>query len=81
MQVATTEAREHFSEYVNQVAYGNERVILTRHGQGIAAIISAHDLQILELIEDMYDMEEAKKSREEAKKFGAITLAELKASL
>jgi len=81
MEVTTTDAREHFAEFINQVAYGSERVTLTRRGQNIAAIVSARDLELLEMIEDAYDVEMATVAREDAKKNGVMTMAELRASL
>jgi prevent-host-death family protein len=43
----TTEAREMFSELVNRVAYGKERVVLTRRGKRLVAIVPAEDLETL----------------------------------
>ena len=41
-------ARGCLTEIVNKAAYANERIILTRKGKKIAAIISLEDLKILE---------------------------------
>ncbi|MHB8154261.1 MAG: type II toxin-antitoxin system Phd/YefM family antitoxin [Bacillati bacterium] len=38
--VAARELREHGSEIVNRVAYGDEEIVLTRRGKPIAAIVS-----------------------------------------
>lgn len=43
-----TEARKDLAELVNQVAYRGERVVLTRHGKVMAALISAEELELLE---------------------------------
>ena len=51
-----SEARGEFSELVNRAAYGHERVMLTRHGKPIAAIISKEDLEYLEALEDRDDL-------------------------
>lgn len=51
-----SEARGEFSELVNRAAYGHERVLLTRHGKPIAAIISKEDLEYLEALEDRDDL-------------------------
>lgn len=47
LKLTTTEAREVLSELVNRAAFGNERVILTRHGKDIAALVSIDDLELL----------------------------------
>ncbi len=52
-----SEARGEFSDLVNRAAYRHERVLLTRHGKAVAAIISTDDLQLLEALEDRDDLE------------------------
>jgi prevent-host-death family protein len=63
--VSTAEARKRLAEIVNKVAYGKEPIILTRRGEQIAALISMEELQLLQLIEDYSDIQEAKKALEE----------------
>lgn len=60
--ITTAEARKHFAELVNQVAYGKEPVILTRRGEEIAALISMEELELLRLVEDITDIVEARKA-------------------
>ncbi|MBW6511623.1 MAG: type II toxin-antitoxin system Phd/YefM family antitoxin [Desulfuromonadaceae bacterium] len=60
--VTTAEARKKLAEIVNKVAYGKEPVVLTRRGEEIAALISMEELELLELIEDHIDIEDAKKA-------------------
>ena len=45
LTMSTVEARENFSEMINQAAYGNQRVVLTRRGKPLVAVVS---LQVLE---------------------------------
>jgi prevent-host-death family protein len=52
-----SEARGEFSDLVNRAAYKHERVLLTRHGKAIAAIVPADDLAVLEALEDRDDLE------------------------
>jgi prevent-host-death family protein len=52
-----SEARGEFSDLVNRAAYGHERVLLTRHGKAIAALVSTQDLELLEALEDRADLE------------------------
>jgi prevent-host-death family protein len=56
-----SEARESFSSTVNRVAFGGERVVLTRHGKRIAAVVPVEDLELLESLEDAVDVEEARR--------------------
>ncbi len=47
LKMTTVEARENFSDLINKAAYGNERVILTRRGKALAAVIPLNDLESL----------------------------------
>jgi prevent-host-death family protein len=49
-EVPVTEARKDLAELVNRVAYGGERIPLSRHGKVVAAIVSAEDLELLERV-------------------------------
>ena len=60
--MTTADARKHFADIVNKVAYGNEPIVLTRRGQEIAALISIEELELLQQIEDRMDIEDAKKA-------------------
>ncbi len=42
---------------LNEVSVRGDRVVLERHGKGVAAVISIEDLELLELLEDRYDIE------------------------
>lgn len=48
LKISTVEARENFSEVINQAAYGNEKVVLTRRGKPLVAMISVKELERLE---------------------------------
>lgn len=61
-----TQARNDFGELLNQAAYGDEPIFLTRHGRRLVAMISADKLEhLIELAEDATDAEEADKARKE----------------
>lgn len=51
-----SEAREQFATIINQVAFGGERVRLTRHGKAVAAVVPIEDLDFLEELEDAQDL-------------------------
>ncbi len=78
-ELSVAEAREQFSEAINRAAYGKERIVVTRRGKRLAAIVPIEDMEAMEAIEDRIDLEEAAKARAEAKEKGTISLAEMKA--
>jgi prevent-host-death family protein len=47
-RVTATEAYRNFAAYVGRAQFGNERFIVTQHGQDAVAIISAAELERLE---------------------------------
>ncbi len=78
LYVSTVEAREQLAELVNQASYGKERVIIKRHGRGVAAIVSLDDLKLLQTLEDATDIKEALIAREEIEQTGGIRWGDLK---
>jgi len=54
-----TEARKAFSDLLNRVIYRQDRIVLTRRGKRIAAVISLEDLEALEALEDRADTKAA----------------------
>ncbi|HEV2352534.1 MAG TPA: type II toxin-antitoxin system prevent-host-death family antitoxin [Terriglobia bacterium] len=60
-RIPSGKLREDFSETVNRVAYGRERIIVHRRGKDLAALIPVEDLELLEKLEDEEDVEEAEK--------------------
>ena len=79
--VSTVDARDHFSDLVNRAAFGKERLVLTRRGKSVAAVVPMEDLRILERFEDRIDYDEARRALEEAKKDGFVAWEDLKADL
>lgn len=76
--ITTASAREHFSEIINRSSYGKERIVLSRRGKDLAAIIPMEDLKLIEIIEDKLDLQDAEKAIKEAKLKGTISLDEFK---
>jgi prevent-host-death family protein len=54
-------ARKNFSDAVNRVAYGKDRVIFKRRGKGVAALVPMEDLELIEQLENTIDLAEARK--------------------
>lgn len=76
-----SEARESFSNTVNRVAFGGERVVLTRHGRRVAAVVPIEDLELIEAIEDATDLDEARAVLADPANRERIGWEELKARL
>jgi prevent-host-death family protein len=73
----TSEARDRFSEVVHIASFGSQRVVLTKHGKDIAAVVPISDLDLLTELERVIDIEDARKSLKEAKSKGFQSLTEL----
>jgi len=80
-RLAASKVREGFSDTINRVAYGRERVILHRRGKEVAAVVPMEDLKLLEALEDRIDLDEARRSLAHAKKHGTIPWEKVKAGL
>ncbi|MEU0842494.1 type II toxin-antitoxin system Phd/YefM family antitoxin [Streptomyces sp. NPDC005962] len=50
-EIPVTQARAELAELINRVVYGGERVVLTRHGKPLVALVSSDDLRRLDAIE------------------------------
>jgi prevent-host-death family protein len=61
-----TKAKDMFGDTLNRAAYGKERIILTRRGKPLAAIVPLEDLELLDAMENAADIEEVRAAREEA---------------
>lgn len=78
-KVTTAEARKHLADIVNNVAYGQDSIVLTRRGKDIAALVSIEDFELLQKLEDLQDIEDAFKIKNEPGK--NIKLSDLKKEL
>ena len=72
------EAKEKFTDLINRVAHSKERIILTRRGKEIAAIVPVEDIKVLEVTQDKHDLHDAIDALKEARHSGTITLDQLK---
>ena len=59
-RLSASKARERFADILNEVSVRGDRIVLERHGKTVAALISVTDLELLEALEDRFDVEEAK---------------------
>lgn len=79
--LSTTEAHEQFSELLRRVAAGKERIVLTRAGEELVAVIPIEDLALVEALEERADIEDARAALREAQESGTTSLAALKEEL
>lgn len=76
-----SEARESFSNTVNRVAFGGERVVLTRHGRRVAAVVPIEDLELIEALEDARDLDEVRAALADPANRDHVAWEEVKAQL
>ena len=74
-KIAVIDARKDLADILNRAAYGKERVVLTRRGKDVAAIVPMDDLNILEAIEDHMDLAESEKILERVRAGSEQTLS------
>jgi prevent-host-death family protein len=75
------QAREQFAEIVNEAAYGATRTVLLKHKKPVAAVVPIADLELLQALEDLIDLHEAKVALDEARAKGTKPLDQLMAEL
>jgi prevent-host-death family protein len=51
-KIEATQARQQFSETVNRVAYGGDRIVVKRRGRALAAIVPIADIHLIEECEE-----------------------------
>ncbi|MFD7874758.1 type II toxin-antitoxin system Phd/YefM family antitoxin [Streptomyces sp. NPDC059766] len=51
-EIPVTQARAELADLINRVVYGGERVVVTRHGKPLVALVSAADLERLDGLDD-----------------------------
>ncbi len=63
--IDSSSARNGFTDVVNRVSYGHERLVVRRHGRDLAAVIPMEELDLLERAieeaEDRFDVAEAER--------------------
>jgi prevent-host-death family protein len=81
MTFTTVEARKQIGEVINRAAYGKERVILTRRGKPVAAVVPIEDVETLEALEDRLDIEEANRVLDAVEEEGTTPFDQVKREL
>ena len=65
--LTVTQARGRLSDLVDRVGFKGERIMLCRNGKSVVALVSADDADLLEVLEDRLDLEEARRRLAEGK--------------
>ena len=79
--IPTVKARDQLADIINRVAYGKERIALTRRGKAVAAIVPVEDVELLAELENRVDLEEARAALAEAKEKGTVPWETIKADI
>ena len=74
VSMSAAEARENLAEIINRVAYGDERIVLTRHGKALVAMVPIDDLEALDRFQDYLDGQLADEAWEEYQREGGIPI-------
>ena len=65
-RIPVTKARKTLSDVVSHVAFGGDRVVLSRNGRDLAAIVPMELYRLMELEEDRLDVAEMHRAKREA---------------
>jgi prevent-host-death family protein len=57
-RVSVAEARRDLAGILNRVSVANDRVVITRHDQDVAAIISIDEIRLLDALIDKWEDEQ-----------------------
>jgi prevent-host-death family protein len=81
--LSCAEAQDDFDHLLTRAAKHKERVVLTRRGKPVAALVPIEDVKFLEAIEDQLDADEFRRAKEEFERSGkpAIAWEKVKAEL
>lgn len=79
--VSTADARRNLSEILNRAAYGKERLVVTRHGKGIAAIVPLEDLDVLDRVRRYVARKDVSEALEDLEGGRAVPWSELRREL
>ncbi|MBI2844783.1 MAG: type II toxin-antitoxin system Phd/YefM family antitoxin [Armatimonadetes bacterium] len=83
--VSSEEVRDGLGELINRVAYGGERIMVTRRGKKMVGIVSVEEMELLEAvldaIEDEIDIPLVKERLAEIERGECVSLEHLKIEL
>lgn len=84
-EISSKDIRDQFSSVLNKVAYSGEKFTLTRHGRGVAVLISLEEWKalerLLEKIEDEEDITDADIEYAKYAREGGVPFSKIKKDL
>lgn len=80
-RMTAAEAQAGFAKVIDRAERGKERVLLTRRGKAVAAVVPMEDVKFLEKLEDRLDLEDAMDALAKAKEEGTVPWEKIKADL
>ena len=63
--IPAVKARAKFSDLVTRAAFEKDRIVLTRNGKELAAVVPIEDVRLLEELENRADLQAARKALKE----------------
>jgi prevent-host-death family protein len=69
------EAQEKLDDLLKRAAKHKERVVLTKRGRAVAALVPIEDLHLIEAIENQLDADEFKRAKQEFERSGDPTIS------
>jgi prevent-host-death family protein len=81
VKIEATKARSEFSDLLNTVRFGPDRVVIERRGKDVAAIVRVEDLRLLEALEEELDLDAARKALANPRNRVRVPLADVKKRL
>jgi prevent-host-death family protein len=79
--ISSAEARENLDEVINRVAYWDERIVLTRQGKALVAMVPIDDLEALDRFQDYLDGQLADEAWEEYQREGGVPIEVIRQEL
>lgn len=79
--ISAAEARKQLADLLNRAAYGKERIVVTRHGKQMGAIVPVEDLDLLERLKQFVSRKEVEAALREIDEEGTTSWDSIKKSL
>lgn len=79
--VNAADAKEEFPELISRVAHNKDRIVITRRGKDVAAIVPLEDLALILASQNKDDLREATEALKEARGHGTAALDDFKEEL
>lgn len=79
--ITAADARKQWADLLNRVAYGGERVIVTRHGKQLAALVPVEDLRLIDRMRSLLRRRDVRAALKETDALGSVAWEALRSEL